>query len=193
MKLIGLTGGIGSGKSTVAKMFEAMGVPVYNSDKEAKLLMNTSENIKDGIISIFGGEAYQKGILNREYIAKKVFTDKNLLSQLNAIVHPAVKEHFHSWVKDQDHPYVVQEAAIIFENGMQDRYDATVLVTAPKEVRINRVMARDKVEEQDVLSRMDNQWDEAAKMALATYVIHNIDLEDTKRKVQEIHQVFLKE
>ncbi len=193
MKLIGLTGGIGSGKSTVAKMFEALGVPVYNSDTEAKLLMVSSKKIKNAIIALFGEEAYQDGHLNRDLIAEKVFTNKNLLTQLNAIVHPAVKEHFQSWVKKQDHPYVVQEAAIIFENGIQDRYDATVLVTAPKDMRIKRVVSRDNVKEQDVLSRMDNQWAEADKMVLATYVIHNIDLEETKRKVQEIHQVFLKE
>lgn len=193
MKLIGLTGGIGSGKSTVARMFEALGVPVYNSDTEAKLLMGSSKKIKNAIIALFGEEAYQDGFLNRDFIAKKVFTDKDLLGQLNAIVHPGVKEHFQSWVKKQDHPYVVQEAAIIFENGIQDRYDATVLVTAPKDIRIGRVVARDNVKEQDVQSRMDNQWDEADKMALATYVINNIDLEETKRKVQEFHQVFLKE
>ncbi|MFT4831933.1 MAG: dephospho-CoA kinase, partial [Psychroserpens sp.] len=125
--------------------------------------------------------------------AKKVFSDKEVLNQLNAIVHPAVKEHFESWVKKQDYPYIIQEAAIIFENGMQDRYDAVVLVTAPKDTRLARVMERDKSEKQQVLSRMDNQWDEVHKMALATYVINNIDLEETKKKVQEIHQIFLKE
>ncbi|MGY8915311.1 MAG: dephospho-CoA kinase, partial [Flavobacteriales bacterium] len=101
--------------------------------------------------------------------------------------------HFESWFKRQDYPYVIQEAAIIFENGLQDRYDAVVLVTAPKETRLERVMARDKVDEHHVLSRMDNQWEEADKMALATYVIKNINLEETKRKVRELHQIFLKE
>ena len=193
MRLIGLTGGIGSGKSTVAKMFAALGVPVYNSDTEAKLLMGKSKKIKKAIIELFGNEAYLEDTLNRDFIAKKVFTDKALLNQLNAIVHPAVKKHFESWVKKQVYPYVIQEAAIIFENGNQDRYDAVVLVTAPKDIRINRVMKRDKVEEQQVLSRMNNQWDEADKMALASYVIKNIDLEETKKKVQEIHQIILKE
>lgn len=193
MKLIGLTGGIGSGKSTVAEMFATLGVPVYNSDAEAKLLMTNSNQLKKAIVDLFGNEAYIEGILNRDFISKKVFSDKGLLNQLNAIVHPAVREHFESWVQKQDYPYVIQEAAIIFENGFQDRYDAIVLVTAPKETRLKRVLARDNVSEKQVLSRMDNQWDEDDKMALATYTIKNIDLEETKGKVQEIHQLFLKE
>ncbi|MET6990360.1 dephospho-CoA kinase [Sediminicola arcticus] len=192
MKLIGLTGGIGSGKSTVAEMFATLGVPVYNSDAEAKLLMTNSNQIKKAIVELFGNNAYVEGVLNRDLISKKVFLDKGLLNHLNAIVHPAVREHFESWVKKQDYPYVIQEAAIIFENGIQDRYDAIVLVTAPKETRLKRVLARDNVSEKQVLSRMDNQWDEADKMALATYTIKNIDLEETKGKVQEIHQIFLK-
>ncbi|MFT4832113.1 MAG: dephospho-CoA kinase, partial [Psychroserpens sp.] len=121
MRLIGLTGGIGSGKSTVAKMFATLGVPVYNSDTEAKVLMGSSMKIKQAIIELFGNEAYLDNVLNRDFIAKKVFSDKEVLNQLNAIVHPAVKEHFESWVKKQDYPYIIQEAAIIFENGMQDR------------------------------------------------------------------------
>jgi dephospho-CoA kinase len=192
MRLIGLTGGIGSGKSTVAKMFAALGVPVYNSDAEAKLLMGNSKIIKKAIVELFGNEAYLEGDLNREFIAKKVFSDKEALSQLNALVHPAVREHFEAWVRKQDYPYVIQEAAIIFENNIQDKYDAVVLVAAPKKIRLARVMARDKVDEHHVLSRMDNQWDEADKKALATYVIENINLEETMRKVQELHQIFLK-
>ncbi len=192
MRLIGLTGGIGSGKSTVAKMFAALGVPVYNSDAEAKLLMGNSKKIKKAIVELLGNEAYLDEALNREFIANKVFADRKVLNQLNAIVHPAVREHFESWVRKQDYPYVIQEAAIIFENEMQDKYDATVLVAAPKETRLSRVMARDNVDEHHVLSRMDNQWDEADKKALATYVIENINLEETKRKVQELHQIFLK-
>ncbi|MEB8329346.1 dephospho-CoA kinase [Flavobacteriaceae bacterium KMM 6897] len=193
MRLIGLTGGIGSGKSTVARMFAALGVPVYNSDTEAKLLMGSSMKIKKAIIELFGKEAYLEDDLNRDFIAKKVFSDKEVLNELNAIVHPAVKKHFESWVKKQDYPYIIQEAAIIFEKGMRDRYDAVVLVTAPRDTRLKRVMERDKSEKQQVLSRMDNQWNEADKMALATYVINNIELEETKKKVQEIHQIFLKE
>ncbi|MEB8345683.1 dephospho-CoA kinase [Flavobacteriaceae bacterium KMM 6898] len=193
MRLIGLTGGIGSGKSTVARMFAALGVPVYNSDTEAKLLMGSSMKIKKAIIELFGKEAYLEDDLNRDFIAKKVFSNKEVLNELNAIVHPAVKKHFESWVKKQDYPYIIQEAAIIFEKGMQDRYDAVVLVTAPGDTRLKRVMERDKSEKQQVLSRMDNQWNEADKMALATYVINNIELEETKKKVQEIHQIFLKE
>lgn len=193
MRLIGLTGGIGSGKSTVAKMFAALGVPVYNSDTEAKLLMGNSKEVKKAIVELFGKEAYLKGVLNKDFIAKKVFSDKELLKQLNAIVHPAVREHFESWVRKQDYPYVIQEAAIIFENGLQDKYDSVILVAAPKKTRLKRVMERDNVQEHQVLSRMDNQWDEADKMVLATYVIKNISLEETKRKVHEIHQIFLKE
>lgn len=193
MKVIGLTGGIGSGKTTVGRMFKELGVPVYDSDKEAKLLMQSSQVIKDGLIALFGKEAVIKDKVNREYIANKVFTDKNLLQQLNSLVHPVVRDHFLLWKKNQKYPYIIQEAAIIFENGSYHNYDKIILVTAPKEIRLNRVMHRDGSTREKVMHRMENQWSDRQKRKLSHFVINNTDLEKTKIKVGRIHTSILKD
>jgi dephospho-CoA kinase len=193
VKVIGLTGGIGSGKSTVCRMFRDLGVPVYDSDKEAKLLMQNSREIRAGLEALFGKEAFIGDILNRELIANKVFTDKSLLQQLNRLVHPVVRQHFLSWQKKQTFPYVVQEAAIIFENGSHSNYDKIILVTAPKEIRIKRVMLRDGSTRKNILDRMKNQWTDRQKRKLSDFVIINVNLEDTKIKVEQIHSEILKD
>ena len=193
MKIIGLTGGIGSGKTTVGNMFRDLGVPVYDSDKEAKLLMQNSKEIHAGLEALFGKEAFIGGILNREFIADKVFTDKSLLQQLNSLVHPVVRHHFLSWQKEQTFPYVVQEAAIIFENGSYSNYDKIILVTAPKEIRIKRVMLRDENTRKNILDRMKNQWTDRQKRKLSNFVIINVNLEETKIKVRQIHSEILKD
>lgn len=187
MKIVGLTGGIGSGKSTVAQMFRELKVPVYDSDEEAKRLMNSSEEVKDAIIALLGQNAYRDDVLNRPFIAEKVFKDPELLQQLNAIVHPAVREHFLEWAQKKSVPYVIQETALIFENGAQDKYDFTILITAPKEMRLQRVMDRDGVGEQQVVQRMENQAEDNKKISLADFCIENIDLETTKQKVKDLH------
>ena len=132
MTVVGLTGGIGSGKTTVAKLFSAVGVPVYNSDKQAKELMQNSEVLIKKIKALLGGESYKERKLNRAYIAQKVFKDKGLLAGLNAIVHPAVREDFLDWITHQKHPYVIQETALLFENKTEELYDKIILVTAPR-------------------------------------------------------------
>ena len=190
--IVGLTGGIGSGKSTVAKFFMELGVPVYNSDYEAKNLMVTDDLLIEKIIALFGEQAYKNEVLNRDYIASKVFSDKSLLEKLNKIVHPAVREHFIKWVGEQDAPYVIQETALIFENKIQANYDAIVLVTAPLETRIERVISRDSVSEDDVLERVKNQLQDEGKISMSDFVIENIALEDTKKRVVEIHEKLLK-
>ncbi|MBO0329631.1 dephospho-CoA kinase [[Muricauda] lutisoli] len=187
MMIVGLTGGIGSGKSTVANMFKELGVPVYNSDLEAKVLMETSKEVKTAITDLLGEEAYTERGLNRSFIANKVFKDAELLEKLNGIVHPAVRKHFLDWVSHQDSPYVIQETALIFENGVQDKYDRTILVTAPVETRIERVVDRDKIERQAVVDRMNNQLDDEQKLDLADYSIENLELDKTKDKVKELH------
>lgn len=187
MMIVALTGGIGSGKTTVAKMFTELGVPVYNSDEEAKLLMQSSKTVKNAIVALLGREAYHDKKLNRTYIAEKVFNDKDLLLRLNRIVHPAVKKHFMVWAQKQNAPYVIQEAAIIFENLSYTTYDKIILVTAPKDIRVHRVMDRDASSEEEVLIRMQNQWDDSQKAKLSDFVIENIDLEQTKQKVRKIH------
>ncbi|AIM62063.1 dephospho-CoA kinase [Cellulophaga geojensis KL-A] len=187
MKIVGLTGGIGSGKSTAAKMFADLGVPVYNSDTEAKKLMHTSANVKEQIIQLLGAEAYKNGFLNREYIAQKVFSKANLLEQLNAIVHPAVRIHFLEWTEKQNAPYVIQESAIIFENNNQDFYDYIILVTAPLEVRIDRILKRDNTTREKILSRMDNQWTDERKEKMSDFMLINEDIVKLKLKIREIH------
>lgn len=189
--LVGLTGGIGSGKSTVAQMFRDLGVPVYDSDKEAKSLMVNAPALKSAIIDLLGDNAYTGKTLNRSYIAELVFKDSGLLQKLNKIVHPAVRQHFLKWANEQSAPYVIQETALIFENGVQDNYSATILVTAPLEMRLKRVMERDGVAKQVVLERMKNQMDDNQKIDLAHFCIENIDLEATKEKVRGLHAKLL--
>lgn len=191
MRIVALTGNIGSGKTTVAKMFKKLGVPVYNSDSAAKKLMNSSKKLRKTIIALLGDFAYTDKKLNRPFIAQKVFGNKELLNQLNGIVHPVVRKDFLRWAKKQKSPYVIQESAIIFENGLQDFYDKIVLVTAPKEVRLKRVMERDHVSKSMILARMQSQWDEERKKALSDFEIENMSLEDTRLRVLEVHKLLL--
>lgn len=191
MKIIGLTGGIGSGKTTVANFFEELEVPVYIADVEAKKIMNTSASIKMALISLFGKKTYLNNELNRKFIASKVFKDKSLLQKLNDIVHPEVEKHFKVWKANQDQPYVIYEAAIIFENNAQSKFDYTILVTAPQDIKVKRVLNRDHATEQEVKSRMENQWDDSKKEKLANFIIENIDLEDTKSQIYQLHTKLL--
>ncbi|NER17601.1 dephospho-CoA kinase [Spongiivirga citrea] len=187
MKIGGLTGGIGSGKTTVASMFNELGIPVYIADVEAKRLMVESEAIVSGVTKLFGAEAYVDGVLNRSYIASQVFDNKEKLTALNSIVHPAVHQDFKDWVTTKNAPYVLKEAAIIFENEGEKKLDFTILVTAPIETRIDRVLKRDKTDRDTILKRMNNQWSDDKKRVLATYCIENIDVADTREHVKYIH------
>jgi len=188
MKLVGLTGGIGSGKTTVSRMFMELGVPVYNSDLEARRLMNENEEIRKAVIALFGEEAYENGQMNRSYVAGKVFNDQELLSALNKVVHPAVRDDFKDWASGQSAPYVLQEAAILFENGSYEGFDSMILVTAPKKTRISRIKQRDQLSEKAILERMQHQWPEKKKKALAHFVIRNSDLAGTRKRVEQIHR-----
>lgn len=191
MIVVGLTGGIGSGKSTIAAMFQELGVPVYNSDERAKHLMNTSKKIRKRLVELLGEKAYLDDKLNRVYIAKKVFNDADLLEKLNQIVHPVVRKDFVKWTKKQNAPYVIQETALLFENKAQELYDSVILITAPKELRIERVLARDEITKEQVIARMNNQLDDETKLKLTNFVIENIELESTALKVLEIHEAIL--
>ncbi len=191
MKVVGLTGGIGSGKTTVAQMFKDLGVPVYNSDIEAKALMHSSRAVRKAVVELLGKTAYKKNKLNRAYIAKKVFNDENLLKALNNIVHPVVREHFLEWVSCQDHPYVIQETALIFENENQNNYDAIILVTAPEDIRIQRVVSRDNSNEKEIISRIKNQLSDSEKIPYSSFVVENIDLKKTSKKVLEVNKALL--
>lgn len=187
MKQIGITGGIGSGKTTVAKFFKEFGIPIYIADDEAKKLMHCSP-IKEELLLLFGNQTYDAdGNLNRKYIASQVFNDKHLLEQLNAIVHPRVAQDYKKWVENQHAPYLLYEAAILFETGKHKEFDYNILVTAPKKERISRLKKRDNATEEEIKSRMENQWSDEKKEKLADWTIENMDLEKTKHQVAQLH------
>ena len=191
MKIVGLTGGIGSGKSTVARMFESKGIPVYTADDEAKKLMNTSKVIKKQLINLLGNECYQNGELNKAFISTKIFNDKTILKKINAIVHPKVGNHFKRWLKKQTAPYIIKEAAIIFENNLQSQYDVIITVVAKKETRIERILKRDATSIDKIENIIKNQISDEEKIKLSNYVVYNQDLDETARQVSEIHDKIL--
>lgn len=192
MIVVGLTGGIGSGKTTVAKAFEALGIPVYIADVEAKKLMNRSKVIKRKLIALFGEKTYVENTLNRPYIANIIFNDKNYLEKMNAIVHPKVARHFERWLAKQEAPYVIKEVAILFENGGHTQCDFVITVTAPKMVRIERVVKRDNTSKEKIEAIMKNQWSDSKKAKLSDFVIVNKNLENTILQVKKVHQQILK-
>ena len=187
-KIIGLTGGIGSGKSKVALRFSALGIPCYIADDRAKDLMNTSNHLKEAVCKVFGSESYLDGVLNRPYIANLVFKDASALAQLNALVHPAVAQDFIEWVAVQEAPYVIKEAAILFENGGSKLCDSVILITAPEALRLKRVLERDNSSVEAIQDRMSKQWSDARKIPLADYHIENMEWSDTILKIDTIHQ-----
>jgi len=191
MLVIGLTGGIGSGKSTVADLFATFGVPVYKADDRAKILQN-EEPLKSQIQKIFTEPVYQNQELNRKLVASLVFSNKELLQKLNNVVHPAVSQDFNNWLSKQKSAYIIKEAAIIFEMGAEKSYDKIILVTAPTADRIQRVIQRDSTEAALVQQRINNQMPDEQKRLLAHYEIENIDFEATKLAVQSLHQELLK-
>ena len=191
MRHVGLTGGIGSGKSTIAEYFKALGIPVYSSDARAKDLMESNGQLKVELIRLFGDKAYVNDCLNRTYIAELVFSNPELLDRLNTLVHPVVQADFMAWANLQNAPYVIQEAAVLFENGGYKNFDYTILVKAPLEERVRRVMVRDGVSREAVLSRIQNQRSDAQKEPLADFVIENLNLESSREIVLKIHELLL--
>lgn len=187
--VIGLTGGIGSGKTTVAEMFSAFdGVVLYNADVEAKQLMTSSSKIRTKLIEEFTADVYKGGVLNRVFLANIVFKDKEKLKVLNSIVHPVVHEHLHNFITSHSScRYILYENAILFENGSDQLCDKIITVTAPEDVKILRVMARDKSSKSEVLGRMKNQWDDEKKTLQSHYVIENQSLKDVSQLVLDIH------
>lgn len=192
MIVVGLTGGIGSGKTTVAKQFEALGIPVYIADEEAKKLMNRSKIIKRKLIELFGSDAYNNDELNRPFIAQIIFSNEAILKKMNAIIHPRVATHFNKWILKQKAPYVIKEAAILFENDGYKLCDFVITVVAPKELRFKRLLKRDTTTKDKIEAIIKNQWSDEQKIKLSQFVITNIDLEDTKKQVVEVHNQLLK-
>ncbi|HKP31412.1 MAG TPA: dephospho-CoA kinase [Chitinophagaceae bacterium] len=185
---IGLTGGIGSGKSTVAQMFEILGIPVYYADKEAKRLMNEDLEIKQELIKHFGEETYIENVLNRRFLAEIVFENKEKLDLLNSLVHPVTIRNAEAWMQSHNTPYVIKEAALIFESGSQGNLDYVIGVAAPLNVRIQRTMKRDNISREEVLHRMQNQIEESVKMRLCDFVIQNDDQHLVIPQVLALHE-----
>jgi dephospho-CoA kinase len=173
MLRVGITGGIGSGKTTVARLFQLLGIPVYFADDEAKNLMNHDAALKQAIIAVFGEEAYNASGLNRALISSLAFSEPDKLNALNAIVHPAVIAHGEKWMLRQSAPYVLKEAALLFESGSNKQLDFVIGVTCSTELRIDRVVGRDGSSREAVLARMQKQMDEEEKMKLCDFIITN--------------------
>ncbi|WP_366183337.1 dephospho-CoA kinase [Flavobacterium ovatum] len=188
-KTIGLTGGIGSGKTTIANYFQSKGVPVYIADNEARKLMQ-SEVILEAIKNSFGESIFENGVLVRQKLAGIVFNDAEQLKRLNSIIHPAVKEHFEEWLaQKKDIPFIIYEAAILFENGNYKNFDTIITVTAPLETRIQRVISRDQTNKEQVMKRVAAQWTDEERISKSDYVIENTDFVETKIKIDEILKI----
>ena len=188
---IGITGGIGVGKSVVTKIFKVLGIPTYDADKEAKDIMIKNDAVRDALISAFGSEVYfEDGTLNREWLGKRVFSNSVELKKLNAIVHPAVIQDADDWANSQTSTYSVKEAALLFESGSYKKLDINILVVSPLELRIKRVMERDRVDREEVLRRISKQMPEEEKQKLADYLIYNDDEHSLIDQVIDLHQKF---
>ncbi len=192
-KIIGLTGGIGSGKSTVASYIASKGIPVYIADEEAKKIMER-EDVKQKIQNLFTESILNSdNTLDRKKIAEFVFNNPEKLKELNAIVHPEVQLHFKNWVKEHESfPYIIKEVAILFETGGNKQCDKVILITAPKELRIKRAMKRDNLTKKDILIRINNQLPDSEKIKLSDFVVENINLNDTLLKIDEILKILAK-
>ena len=191
-RIIGLTGGIGSGKSTIASFYGSLGVPVYIADDEARKIIYTQDATSE-LVEAFGEAILSDGRPDRAKIAGVVFNDSEKLKVLNDIIHPKVRQHFTEWVeRNSDEPFVIKEAAILFESGSYKDCDEIILVTAPKEIRIARVMKRDNVSREQVLERMAAQWDDQKKADLSDYIISNDDLDEAKAEAVKILKIIKK-
>jgi dephospho-CoA kinase len=185
-KIIGLTGGIGSGKTTVANEFASHGIPVYITDQEAKKIME-SEVVLSQIRNEFGDAVFEKGILIREKLSEIVFNNPKKLDALNGIVHPAVKEHFKKWlINHENEPFIIYESAILFETGSYKECDFIINVVAPIDIRIRRVISRDKTTREKVLERMKNQWNDEDKSSKSDFIIENTSRKALKLDIVKI-------
>ena len=192
-KIIGLTGGIGSGKSTVANYIASKGIPVYIADEEAKKIMER-DDVKQKIQNLFTESILNSdNSLNRKKIAEFVFNNPDKLKELNAIVHPEVRLHFKNWLKEhKNHPFIIKEVAILFETGGNKQCDKVILITAPEELRIERAMKRDNVTKKDILVRINNQLPDSKKKELSDFIVENIDLSNTFLKIDKILKILAK-
>lgn len=191
--MLGVTGGIGSGKTSVCRVFSVLGIPVFSADPEAKILMNTDEGIREAINRITGRDMYPEGILDRPGLAELIFNDRELLMKVNTAVHPVVMERFMDWAERQTSPYVIIEVAILFESGAADIVDRILTVTAPLEERIERVIMRNRMTREQVLERIRNQHDDEYLVSRSDYVIENSENDMIIPAVLDIHRDILSE
>lgn len=188
MYKVGITGGIGSGKSTVCAILAEFGVAVYDSDSRAKRLMNEDNTLRERLVERFGSNVYCAEGLNRRYLAERVFGNPEELKALNAIVHPAVMDDFDRWALEQEGSYVVLESAILFEASLDRRVDVSVAVMAPEELRIERAMQRDGAQREQIVARMNNQISDEERVERAKYTIVNIDIDNLRSDVEQLHR-----
>ncbi|MDA9124568.1 dephospho-CoA kinase [Flavobacteriaceae bacterium] len=186
MKIIGLTGGIGSGKSTISKEFKSNSIPVYDSDTRAKILMNSSKDLKVKLIEFFGSSTYTNGFINKKYISNLIFNDSSALNKINSIVHPEVFNDFMNWKSRLNNDFVIYESALIFESGSYKSNDYNILVISDINKRIERVTKRDNVKKDDVLLKMNNQWPDQKKIPLADYVFENSSVNENRKLVSSL-------
>lgn len=189
---LGVTGGIGSGKTSVCRVFDVLGVPVFSADREAQEIMKTDNVIIEKINSIAGKDLYINGSLNRKELATIIFNDNTLLGKVNSVVHPAVSDRFRNWVLEQTTPYVIMEAAILFESGASNYVDKIATVIAPVEQRVERVILRNKLSREEVLERMRNQMDDTTRMKLSDFIISNSENDMIIPAILKIHDDILK-
>lgn len=192
MLKIGITGGIGSGKSTVCKVFESLGVPVFYADDAAKRMMDSNAQLREQIIQLFGPQAYDENQLNRKYISEVVFGNSDLLARLNEIVHPATVAHGKIWMGKQSNPYVLKEAALLFETGSNKDLDFIIGVSSPTALRLSRAMSRGNASKKDIEARMNRQMKEEEKMSLCDFIIVNDDCHAILPQVLALHVILLK-
>jgi dephospho-CoA kinase len=192
MLKIGITGGIGAGKSTVASIFKVLGVPVFDADATAKNILQSDLVLREQVCAAFGSETYKNGLLDRKYLATLVFSNPDQLAKLNALVHPATVVAAEKWAKNyKDQPYIIKEAALLFEAGTDQGLNFIIGVTAPEELRITRVMARDHVSREEVIKRMQHQLEDSDKMNRCHFVIDNNEQALVIPQVLALHQQFL--
>ena len=191
MKKIGITGGIGSGKTYVASVFQSLGIPIFNADIQAKKLMTSSRKLIKLVKEEFGNDIYKDSDLNKEKLASIVFSDSDKLQKLNSLVHPIVKEEFNNWYKKQTSPYVIKEAAILFESNSHIGLDAVICVSAPLELRMKRLLNRDNYSEKEIKKRIENQISQEEKQKLSDYIIVNDEKELLLPKIIRIHKELL--
>lgn len=187
MKKIGLTGGIGSGKSFIGKILESMGYPVYYSDQRARTIMNTNSIIRAGLTKIFGSEAFINDRIDRDFLAHQIFNKPVLRTKINDLVHPIVRDDFNKWSKSHNaHQFIFNEAAILFETGANKNFDAVILVCAPEHLKIERVLERDAIKEDDIRLKMNTQWEDDQKMKLTPYHIVNDGIQSIPPQIENI-------